>query len=315
MIHNGMMIDAEKVTIDGVKVKEKMTLKTGRSQYNGLEDTTLTRPDSNSDTVQIFGLIDNELHYREGTSTHYKVNLSTNAVSIVSTLPTLGSWLHSYLDNHGGRGPTIINGEIYVITQSNGVYKWNGSAWTQVTTSIPFSYTYMSGGFLAVDGYVHLLSGNSSSKYHYRLNGSTWTQLGNLPAQFYNGRNADLNGMLYRIGNSTSDSEGNQWYRLDPSNDAWTDMGNFSYPCGFADVGVHNDEVHVIGSGTSSYDYPYQYNVCDDVGNVNSIGRYTGGTSASRTYVSWDGALYTVFNSDGTLTLRKLTVPKAYIEG
>ena len=196
---------------------------------------------------------------------HYKWN-GSEWVS-VSTLPYTFLW-----------GTAVVyNNEIHVFactsTSSNsGVhYKWNGSSWTQAS-SPPWSgsdYSSIRGCSAVVLGNdIHLFIAYSVGygtytyyKYHYKWNGSSWSNPSTPPYDFKWGSVVVLNGQIHLLGGGTKDnSTTKNHYKWNGS--SWSSVSTLPFPFTQGSAVVLNGEIHILGGsgydGTSYSVQPYK---------------------------------------------------------
>ena len=149
-----------KVTIDGVKVKDKLDLITELMDVSG---STLPYNFYYGCAV----VLNNEIHilggyYGSSGTSHYKWDGSS--WTSVSTLP---------YEFYKGCA-VVLNGEIHILGSGNSSYnrshyKWDGASWTSVST-IP--YRFYSGSAVVLNNEISILgseNGTSTNLLHYIL--------------------------------------------------------------------------------------------------------------------------------------------------
>lgn len=252
---------SEKVTIDGVKVRDKLELKSLVSKSVYVSD--LPHEFSLGSCCAV--VLNGEIHVLFSTDrSHYKWNGST--WTQVSTLPcTLA-----------GCPAVVLNDEIHLLcgNRASGTnygdehYKWDGTTWTKLPY-IPRDY---SSGVRAVvlNDKIHLFGGCSATDIfnltHYEWNGTTWTQVSTLPYGFTNGAAVVLNGEIHLLGGTNRSSYSlsggyvsyDRHYKWDGS--TWTSVDTLPNNCGCCSAIVLDDEIHVIGGGYfSPYNQLYRW--------------------------------------------------------
>ena len=247
MILNVNSGGGEKVTIDGVKVKEKLALKCV------IEDTKL--PDfpvtlNFNDYTDAF--VYNDEIYAFYYDYIYKYD-GTSWTQVVS-LP------FSY---NAGQA-VVYKNEIHILgCASNSSYykyhyKYNGSSWTRLNN---LSINIMSSSEAVVyNNAIHIFNYLS----HYKFNGSSWTKLSNLPVSFSGAKAVVYNNELHILGGAGNLNYYNSHYKYDGS--SWTKLSDLPYPFYNGYAVLHDNEIHILGSSkdydssTNPITYPYGKN-------------------------------------------------------
>ena len=242
---------SEKVTIDGVKVKDKMELKS--KMFSGVQISV--PPGSMTSFVAYNG----EIHaFKSGGSgldltTHYKWDGTT------------WTQLSEITSFHSGSKPVVYNNEIHLIAGRNGNwgksehYKWDGTTWIKLE-NFPRPNIY-SCAIVVYNNELHVINDYYMSasdgyyeKCHYKWDGTTWTKLEDPP--FYRGSAVVYNNEIHMVGcSSTSSGTKNMHYKWDGT--TWTQLSNITYPS-YNSAFVYNNEIHLTG-GNSSNDVGSHY--------------------------------------------------------
>lgn len=155
-------------------------------------------------------------------------------------------------------GIAVVDGQIYLVggctdgncAKSNVVVKYDPSTDAFATTIAPYPVPVAWQGCGGINGTVYCAGGFGAttlkSTYAYNPSGNTWTQLADLPLDFW-GVGADIaNGLLLLstgvINNSTTVT--NQGWAYDPAANSWSALPNANFAryragaaCGFVKIG------------------------------------------------------------------------------
>ena len=127
---------------------------------------------------------------------------------------------------------------------ADGVGKWEPST--------PIPYGFYQGSAVMLNGEVHILGTNYSSKYqtyHYKYDGSTWTSVSTIPYPFYYGSAVVYNDEIHILGGSDNDTKHYKWN----ATDGWVSVSTLPYNFYRATAIVFNNEIHIMGSAHTSY--------------------------------------------------------------
>jgi hypothetical protein len=124
--------------------------------------------------------------------------------------------------------------------------------------SLPFPHVTAGGnGACYLDGYIYIFGSASSTyyktAYKYSIANKTWTQLTDIPYNFYNGSVVAVGSFIYLFG---GDGANTTAYRYYPAKDTWTQLTTipFSFTYGQAVVESDKDTIHLM---CGSYHYTY----------------------------------------------------------
>jgi N-acetylneuraminic acid mutarotase len=154
-------------------------------------------------------------------------------------------------------GVAVVDGQIYLVggctngtcTQSNVAVRYS-PATDAFTTVAPYPVALAWQGCGGINGTVYCAGGNSSaplkSTYSYNPSSNTWTQLADLPVDFWGAGSDTANGLLLLstgvINNSTTVT--NQGWAYDPAANSWSALPNANQAryragaaCGFVKAG------------------------------------------------------------------------------
>ena len=160
--------------------------------------------------------------------------------------------------DYGGTA-VLLNGEIHVLggySHSTNHYKWNGSAWTKVST-LPSSFQYSYKCAVVLNNEIHILVVSDNYGYknnHYKWNGSAWTKVSTLPYEFRYGRAVVLNNEIHILGtNSSSNSSSNSYKHYKWNGSSWVSVSTLPYSFITGCAVVLNNEIHILGGNSSDY--------------------------------------------------------------
>lgn len=182
-----------------------------------------------------------------------ELNATTNPPNNVSTLP-----YKFYYDL-----AVVYDNEIHILgdylnDSLTAHYKWNGSSWTQISTSLP--YDCSEGSSVVYNNEIHIL-GSKNSSYrtgHYKWDGSAWTSVSTLPYVFYTSPAVVHNDEIHILGgdhdSGNIDDIPTRHYKWNDQSMSWKEevykLPYFFY-CGSAVV--YDDEIHILGTMHSKY--------------------------------------------------------------
>ena len=213
--------------------------------------------------------------------------------------------------------PTVIN-----------IYDINTGSWTQTFSNIG---GYPRGGSISYSAAVvykneiHMLGGvyrgtdTSYSKYHYKYDGTSWSNVSTLPYIFSGGCAIVYHNEIHILG-SRDGSYSTCHYKYDGK--SWSKVSTLPYGFYFGSAVVYNDEIHILGTMNSSHSkdhYKYDgtswskvstlpYNFCDGSAVVyhNEIHILGGRNSPESKYH---------YKFDGTSWERVTTLPYQFCDG
>ena len=171
-----------------------------------------------------------------------ELNATTNPPNNVSTLP-----YKFYYDLAVAYDNEIhILGD-YLNDSLTAHYKWNGSSWTQISTSLP--YDCSEGSSVVYKNEIHILGGFADpSTGHYKWNGSTWRSVSTIPYEFYRGSATVYDNGIHILGGQSNNVAHYKW-----DGSAWTSVSTLPYNFYRGSAVVYNNEIHILGSKNSSY--------------------------------------------------------------
>lgn len=241
---------SEKVTIDGVKVRDKMALQSFTIDYLDYANIPVAVRRCSA------CVLNNEL-YVIGNSTLYKWD-GTTWTQVGDALP--------YWDI--GNALIALNGEIHVfglLEQNNYKchYKWDGTTWTRVST-LPYIFNYAS--VVVLNDEIHILGGRSpygtaTEKWFrnwYKWDGTTWTQVGTLPGYRWESAAVVLNGEIHILGGNYTSYSTDTSYDTTNAHYAWNGnswVSKASIPLYVKDHSavVLNGEIHILGGNVDEH--------------------------------------------------------------
>ena len=149
----------------------------------------------------------------------------------------------------------VLNDEIHVLGSSESGYgsrhyKWNGTAWTMVST---LPYILYRGSAVVLNDEIHFLGGQNKNTVHYKWNGIAWTEVSTLPYPFYQGPAVVLNDEIHILGGKGVYTAHYKW-----NGTAWTSVSTLPYDFYDGCAVVLNDEIHILGG--SVYTPHYKWN-------------------------------------------------------
>ena len=182
-----------------------------------------------------------------------------------------GSFPYGYPS--GYRVPLVVfDNKIYQLNAYNtdptliNIYDINTGSWTQTFCTIG---GYPRGGSISYSAAVvykneiHILGGvyrgtdTSYSKYHYKYDGTSWSNVSTLPYIFSGGCAIVYHNEIHILG-SRDGSYSTQHYKYDGK--SWSKVSTLPYGFYFGSAVVYNDEIHILGTANSSYSkYHYKY--------------------------------------------------------
>jgi hypothetical protein len=113
----------------------------------------------------------------------------------VSTLPS---------DDSGIGGITVFNGEIFITYDDNSstrLYKWNGSEWTMISLFITPDKTSLYTNYLIpLNNEIHDFGSNGSFRFHYKYDGTNWSEVSTPPYCIYKSGCVFYNGKFHVLG-------------------------------------------------------------------------------------------------------------------
>ena len=116
----------------------------------------------------------------------------------------------------------------------DGVNKW------EIVSTLPYSFEL--GSAVLFNSEIHALGGAyNDSNYHYKWNGSSWTEVSTLPI-------GSPGSVVYN--NEIHILKGNSHYKWDATNSEWVEVSTPTYT-GYSQV-MYNSEIHVLGGGSSA---------------------------------------------------------------
>ena len=222
---------SEKVTIDGVKVKNKINLK---SYIFDPKMSTLPYDFYRGSSVFFNG----EVHILGGNDNnrnHYKWDGET--WTSVSTLP--------YEFIYGNA--VVYNNQIHILSSGSSAssgnytahYAWNGTTWTRVST-LPVN---LYGGCAVVfRGKIHILGGYNGMQTHYSWDGSTWSPETNVPISMSGGAAVVLNDAIHIL------IERNHYTLV---GETWTQNEPLTNKFYYGKAIVVDDAIHLLGGSVA----------------------------------------------------------------
>ena len=195
----------------------------------------------------------------EGTHTINVSYLGANtSFDIIGAIrPMLKKLPYNFYDGSA----VVFNNEIHILggvnsgsSHNTSHYKWNGSAWIEVST-LPYNFYY--GSAVVYNNEIHILGSAYSGNYskHYKWNGSAWTEVSTLPYQFYGGSAVVYNNEIHIL------SSNNFPYHYKWNGTAWTKVSTLPYGFVNRSAVVYNNEIHILGGNvTQSYTHHLKWN-------------------------------------------------------
>ena len=157
--------------------------------------------------------------------------------------------------NVGNTDPTEIN-----------IYDINTGLWTRISGNIggyPKTGSISYSAAVVYKNEIHMLGGiyrgndTSYTKYHYKYDGTSWSNVSTLPYSFYNGCAVVYNDEIHILGSKNS-SHTRDHYKYDGT--SWSKVSTLPYSFYNGRAVVYNDEIHILGSQNGSYTkYHYKY--------------------------------------------------------
>ena len=163
----------------------------------------------------------------------------------------LGSTPYKYYEGSA----VVLNNEIHIlggsgVTPYTRHYKWNGTAWTSVST---LPYDFYRGSAVVLNNEIHILGGSLSEPYHYKWNGSSWTSVSTLPNYFQSSCGVVYNNQIHILGGNYSSATNRLHYKWNGS--SWTSVSTLPTALYNGSAVVLNNEIHILYST-----YHYKWN-------------------------------------------------------
>ena len=144
--------------------------------------------------------------------------------------------------NVGNTDPTEIN-----------IYDINTGLWTRIsgniggypnTGSISYSAAVVYKNEIHMLGGIYRGNGTSYSKYHYKYDGTSWSNVSTLPYSFYNGCAVVYNDEIHILGSKDS-SHTRDHYKYDGT--SWSKVSTLPYDFYNGCAVVYRNEIHILG--------------------------------------------------------------------
>ena len=144
--------------------------------------------------------------------------------------------------NVGNTDPTEIN-----------IYDINTGLWTRIsgniggypkTGSISYSAAVVYKNEIHMLGGIYRGNGTSYSKYHYKYDGTSWSNVSTLPYSFYNGCAVVYNDEIHILGSKDS-SHTRDHYKYDGT--SWSKVSTLPYDFYNGCAVVYHNEIHILG--------------------------------------------------------------------
>ena len=238
---------SEKVTIDGEKVMDKMELYSNMPKGIQLSEAPYTFVGIDTQVV----IYNDEIHILGGrTAAQYRYHYKWDGTT----------WTQlSDLPYNFSRGVAVVyHDEIHIFgsvinENKRKHYKWDGTTWTQLS-DFPSEYGVARASAVVYNNEIHILSGyaiysnNSSdtSSSHYKWDGTTWTQLSDLPWSIGDCSAVVYDGCINVYGNSAHS------YKWDGT--TWTQLSDIPYNV-YINYGVaieYMGKINIFGDESSS---------------------------------------------------------------
>lgn len=267
-------IGSEKVTIDGVKVKNKMEL------ISTVTDLPLLIDSSYRYRNYPVVALNDEAYFLDGNN--YKLrkwdgivwsdvadmpftnDARYSAVALNNEIYVLGQSFYKWdgdtweqLSPHGYRKDfgtvTVLNNEIHVFHNATH-YKWDGNTWSSVST-LPYAIAGIGSQAVVLNNEIYIAfaynNGGQTTPKFIKWNGSTWTEL-SVPWALWN------NGLMVVLNDEIHVLEGKGWnYSQDPpvvtgrhyvwNGSTWNNIGLIGFP------NIYNNAMNIysINSGSA----------------------------------------------------------------
>ena len=114
---------------------------------------------------------------------------------------------------------------------------------------IELPYDFYAGSAVVYNNEIHIFGSNDSSsyyRYHYKLNGSSWTRVSTLPYDFRYGSAIVYNNEIHILGSLDNKLK---HYKFDGS--SWTSVSTLPYDFYAGSTVVYNNEIHILGGGNN----------------------------------------------------------------
>ena len=223
----------EKVTIDGVNVKDKLDLITIRTSNMSIS----TLPYSKFDGTSVSH--NGELHSMGKGTEHYKWD--STAWTQVSTIPFGAEYATA----------VVFNDEIHLMSGTNH-YKWDGASWTQVST-LPVSLGISGGKAVVLNDELYFAVCVNYKATLYKWDGIAWTLLTSASANYVSDVSAAvLNDKIYVTFNASGAVNETQFHEFNGTQLVRAASGghtSLESNC----VVTFDGAIHLIGSSSSDY--------------------------------------------------------------
>lgn len=247
-------IGSEKVTIDGVKVRNKLELV---SSF-GNRDFANPSPSNSQEFVVFRGDV---LAFVAGTSS------SNNAIYRWDSVSDTWTEVIRMLDTNN-RYMVVYDDDLYLLSKNNSnyhdFYKFDG----ETLTALPNFPVKMetSNGLSCVVAYrdkIHVFGGDMSSgssyhvyNWHYVWDGNTWTQLNNMSSSLRNASAVVYNDKIYTFGDAGAPTK-----RMVYDGESWVTIYDIPYDVLYCSALVFENKIHILGSTYDGSDtaVPYKH--------------------------------------------------------
>ena len=144
--------------------------------------------------------------------------------------------------NVGNTDPTEIN-----------IYDINTGLWTRISGNIggyPKTGSISYSAAVVYKNEIHMLGGiyrgndTSYTKYHYKYDGTSWSNVSTLPYSFYNGCAVVYNDEIHILGSKNS-SHTRDHYKYDGT--SWSKVSTLPYDFYNGCAVVYHNEIHILG--------------------------------------------------------------------
>ena len=120
-------------------------------------------------------------------------------------------------------------------------------------------YSFYNGCAVVLDGEIHILGGGSSigttSKNHYKFNGTEWVSISTLPYNFRSGCAVVLDGEIHILGGSSGSTN---HYKFNGT--GWVSVSTLPSSFNLCSAVVKDGEIHMLGGGSSGSTKHYKWN-------------------------------------------------------
>ena len=166
----------------------------------------------------------------------------------------------------------LLNNEIHILGSNNNSYKTSHYKYNPITATwsnvsiLPYEFSY--GSAIVLDNEIHILGSYSSSyktsHYKYNTSTNTWSSVSTLPYKFAFGSIVVLNNEIHIMGSGNYSNGSYPYskyhYKYNTSTNTWTSVSTLPYEFYYGSAIVLNNEIHILGSGSSGSKYHYKYN-------------------------------------------------------